>query len=131
MKRAFHSAATTLNSAVAASLAPLNRLQANWIRLLTNIALQHGSSSWASARPPTLPQQRIVNTWQAQDNWNWVLGKHQIKAGVNWTYQRSPNIFLPNINGAYRFSNWEAYFANTPNRVRIADRSVLARFPRV
>jgi hypothetical protein len=66
------------------------------------------------------PQQRIVNTWQAQDNWNWVLGRHQIKAGVNWTYQRSPNIFLPNINGAYRFQDWDAYFANTPNRVRIA-----------
>ncbi len=67
-----------------------------------------------------LPQQRIVNTWQAQDNWNWVLGKHQIKAGVNWTYQRSPNIFLPTINGAFRFSNWNDYFANTPNRVRVA-----------
>ena len=26
-----------------------------------------------------LPQQRIVNTWQGQDNWNYVLGKHQIK----------------------------------------------------
>ena len=67
-----------------------------------------------------LPQQRIVNTWQAQDNWNWVLGKHQIKAGVNWTYQRSPNIFLPTINGAFRFDDWSAYFANSPNRVRVA-----------
>jgi len=67
-----------------------------------------------------LPQQRIVNTWQAQDNWNWVLGKHGIKAGVNWTYQRSPNIFLPTINGAYRFGSWNSYFNNTPNRVRVA-----------
>ncbi|HEY4678956.1 MAG TPA: TonB-dependent receptor, partial [Candidatus Angelobacter sp.] len=67
-----------------------------------------------------LPQQRIVNTWQGQDNWNYVLGKHQIKAGVNFTYQRSPNIFLPNINGQYRFADWDAFFANTPNRVRIA-----------
>ena len=68
-----------------------------------------------------LPQQRIVNTWQAQDNWNWVLGKHQIKAGVNWTYQRSPNIFLPTINGAFRFTNWNSFFNNTPNRVRVAE----------
>jgi outer membrane receptor protein involved in Fe transport len=68
-----------------------------------------------------LPQQRIVNTWQAQDNWNWVLGKHQIKAGVNWTYQRSPNIFLPTINGAYRFGSWNSFFNNTPNRVRVAE----------
>jgi phage tail protein X len=68
-----------------------------------------------------LPQGRIVNTWQAQDNWNYVLGKHQLKAGVNWTYQRSPNIFLPTINGAYRFGSWNSYFNNTPNRVRVAN----------
>ena len=30
-----------------------------------------------------LPQSRIVNTWQAQDNWNFVVGKHTFKAGVN------------------------------------------------
>jgi hypothetical protein len=66
------------------------------------------------------PQGRIVNTYQAQDNFNWVAGKHQIKAGVNYTYQRSPNSFLPNLNGQFRFSDWDAYLANTPNRVRIA-----------
>jgi hypothetical protein len=75
-----------------------------------------------------LPQQRIVNTWQAQDNWNYVLGKHQLKAGVNWTYQRSPNIFLPNINGQYRFSNWSSFAANTPNRIRIANGPSLLDF---
>ena len=68
-----------------------------------------------------LPQARIVNTWQGQDNWNYVLGKHQLKAGVNYTFQRSPNIFLPNINGQFRFTDWDAFFANTPNRVRIAN----------
>ena len=61
-----------------------------------------------------------MNTYQAQDNFNWVAGKHQIKAGVNYTYQRSPNAFLPNINGQFRFADWDAFFANTPNRVRIA-----------
>ncbi len=67
------------------------------------------------------PQGRIVNTWQAQDNWNYVLGRHQLKAGINWTYQRSPNIFLPNLNGAYRFQDWDGFFANTPQRIRIAE----------
>jgi hypothetical protein len=66
------------------------------------------------------PEGRIVNTWQAQDNFNWVLGKHTFKSGVNYTYQRSPNTFLPNLNGAFRFDDWEAFAANTPNRVRIA-----------
>jgi len=67
------------------------------------------------------PQQRIVNTWQAQDNWNYVLGKHTFKAGVNWTYQRTPNIFLPLINGSYRFADWDGFLANTPNRVQIGN----------
>jgi hypothetical protein len=68
-----------------------------------------------------LPQGRIVNTWQGQDNWNYVMGKHQLKAGVNFTYQRSPNVFLPNINGAFRFNDWNQYFANTPSLVNIAE----------
>jgi hypothetical protein len=84
-----------------------------------------------------LPQGRIVNTWQAQDNWNYVLGKHQLKAGVNWTYQRSPNTFLPNINGAYRFGvggttdpfcgshitidcSFLNFMTNNPDRIRVA-----------
>jgi len=66
------------------------------------------------------PEGRIVNTWQGQDNLNWVRGKHTFKAGLNYTYQRSPNTFLPNLNGAFRFADWQAFAANTPNRVRIA-----------
>ena len=66
------------------------------------------------------PQGRIVNTWQGQDNLNWVRGKHTFKAGANYTYQRSPNTFLPNLNGAFRFADWQSFAANTPNRVRIA-----------
>lgn len=68
-----------------------------------------------------LPQSRIVNTWQAQDNWNYVLGKHQLKAGVNYTFQRSPNIFLPNINGQFQFPDWSGFLLNAPDRVRIAN----------
>jgi len=73
-----------------------------------------------------LPQSRIVNTWQAQDNWNWVVGKHTFKAGLNYTFQRSPNIFLPAINGAYRFDSWgdvglgTSFIDNQPDRVQIA-----------
>ena len=77
-----------------------------------------------------LPQSRIVNTWQAQDNWNYVMGKHTLKAGVNYTFQRSPNVFLPALNGAFRYgpqtgaatfaNSWGAFATNTPNRVQIA-----------
>ena len=39
------------------------------------------------------PQGRIVNTYQVQDNFDYTVGRHQLKAGVNFTYQRSPNTF--------------------------------------
>ncbi|PYP91937.1 MAG: hypothetical protein DMG65_05725 [Candidatus Angelobacter sp. Gp1-AA117] len=76
-----------------------------------------------------LPQFRFVNTWQGQDNWNYVLGKHTLKAGVNYTYQRSPNGFLPNVNGQYRFDGWNnpaslsssSFIGNRPNRIRVAE----------
>lgn len=54
--------------------------------------------------PNNTPSQRIVNTWQGQDNWAYVHGRHQWKAGVNFTYQRTPNTFLPGLNGIYNFN---------------------------
>ena len=80
------------------------------------------------------PQGRIVNTYQAQDNWTYAIGKHTLKGGVNFTYQRSPNVFLPNLNGQYRFGGnnivdsdgtinspgWTNFALNVPNRIRIA-----------
>ena len=66
------------------------------------------------------PQGRIVNTYQLQDNWSYFRGRHSWKAGVNLTYQRSPNKFLPNLNGSWRFTNWDTFGQNIPNRVQIA-----------
>ena len=81
---------------------------------------QPGVPLLAFGTATNLPQSRIVNTWQAQDNWNYVVGKHTFKAGVNYTFQRSPNIFLPALNGLYRFGSWNSFVANTPNLVQIA-----------
>jgi hypothetical protein len=79
------------------------------------------SSSLLPFGPATnAPQGRIVNTYQFQDNWSYYRGRHSLKAGVNFTYQRSPNAFLPNINGAYRFSNWGRFGLDEPNRIQIA-----------
>lgn len=61
-----------------------------------------------------LPQGRVVNTWQAQDNWNYVVGRHTFKAGVNWTRQQSPSIFLPFVNGAYVFNSLSDLVNNNP-----------------
>src|SRR6516164_7747651 len=64
-----------------------------------------------------LPQGRTVTTWQAQDNWTYVVGRHSLKAGVNFTYQKSPNTFLPNYNGQFRFTDYAGYSENVPNRI--------------
>ncbi len=88
---------------------------------LANVTFLNPNANVGFGPANNLPQARIVNTWQGQDNWNYVRGKHTFKGGVNFTYQRSPNIFLPNINGTFRFADWNAFFANTPNRVRVAE----------
>ncbi len=86
---------------------------------VTNVTIAAGG--FAGYGPATTaPQGRIVNTYQLQDNWNYVVGKHQLKAGVNYTYQRSPNYFLPNVNGAYNFADYSAYAGNAPSSVRIS-----------
>ncbi|MFT4112934.1 carboxypeptidase regulatory-like domain-containing protein [Silvibacterium sp.] len=80
-----------------------------------------GAASLGYGPADNLPQGRIVNTWQLQDNFNYQLGKHHLKAGVNWTYQRSPNTFLPLVNGEFEFSNWSSYLASTPSEINIVD----------
>ena len=87
----------------------------------TNITFQTGGG--LGMGPATnIPQARLVNTWQAQDNWNYVLGSHALKAGVNWTYQRSPNTFLPALNGQFRFASLSSFLTtDVPNRVQVAN----------
>jgi hypothetical protein len=71
--------------------------------------------------PPTdTPEGRINNSLQVQDNWTYIHGNHQIKAGWNYTNQRSPNFFLPNYNGEFLFSNFSSYIANIPASIDIA-----------
>ena len=67
--------------------------QADLSNALTNISF--ADTSLLGFGPGTgFPQGRIVNTYQfLQDNWNYLKGRHQLKAGVNFTYQHSPNHF--------------------------------------
>jgi hypothetical protein len=109
-----------LNVEFGGGLNPGEPVSGNLSQAFTNITIQGGGLSLGPAT--NLPQARLVNTWQAQDNWNYVLGKHSLKAGVNWTYQRSPNTFLPDINGAYRFTSLSSFLTtDVPNRVIIAN----------
>ncbi len=85
---------------------------------LTNVGFT--STELLGFGPPTnMPQGRIVNSYQLQDNFEYTLGRHQLKWGANITNQRSPNVFLPNYNGAYVYSDWGALAANTPTSVSV------------
>jgi hypothetical protein len=63
---------------------------------------------------PAFPEGRVVNTYQLQDNWSDIVGRHQLKAGVNFTYQRSINVFLPGINGEFIYAGLQDFALNRP-----------------
>lgn len=88
--------------------------------LATGLSAVNMPSGYASFGPPnSFPQGRIINTYQLQDNWSWFKGKHQFKAGANLTYMRSPNVFLPNYNGSFTFSNISMFAADVPSSISI------------
>jgi len=61
-----------------------------------------------------LPQGRIINNTQVQDNASLTRGHHTFKLGGEFYKQRSPNVFLPNTNGTYTFSGSNAAPAGSP-----------------
>ncbi len=56
-----------------------------------------------------LPQGRTVKVTQVQDNANWTHGRHSISFGGDFTFQNSPNTFLPNYNGGFSYSSFSNY----------------------
>ncbi len=70
--------------------------------------------------PLFYPQGRVVSTYQIQDNWMHLVGRHSMKAGFDFTYLRSANVVFYYNNGAFRFDNYGALAANQPNRIQIA-----------
>lgn len=69
----------------------------------TNINLQGNNLPFGIAN--NLPQGRIINNSQVQDNLSWLKGHHTLKLGGEFYKQRSPNQFLPQQNGTYTFSS--------------------------
>ncbi len=56
-----------------------------------------------------LPQGRTVKVTEVQDNANWTHGAHSVSFGGDFTYQNSPNTFLPTYNGAYAYSSFNNF----------------------
>jgi len=62
-----------------------------------------------------LPQYRLVNSYQYQDNLSKQLGRHAIKMGVQYINDNIPLGFLPNVNGVYTLSTLQSYLNDTPS----------------
>ena len=77
--------------------------RADVLNCFTGIGLAGANLSFGVQN--NLPQGRLINNSQWQDNASWVHGRHTIKFGGEYSRQRSPNQFLPNILGTYTFSS--------------------------
>lgn len=84
---------------------------------LASVSLPTGYAGFGYSN--VVPDGRDTNSYQLQDNLSWTHGRHTIKAGANLTYQRSPNIWLPNYNGSYSFLTMAHYFEDTPDSISI------------
>jgi hypothetical protein len=95
--------------------------QANQAVSHITVGTTAGYSALGYGSGTTMPQGRVINTYQIQDNLNYQLGRHHLKAGINYTHQLSMNPFLPNQNGSFSFSSWATYLVSHPSSVSIAD----------
>src|SRR5262249_23094376 len=68
-----------------------------------------------------LPQYRLVNSYQYQDNVSKQWGRHALKFGVQIIHDNIPLGFLPFVNGQYLFTDIQAYVHNKPNPYNGAD----------
>lgn len=59
------------------------------------------------------PQGRLVNVTQWQDNLIWTRGRHTLKFGGEYDRQRSPNGFLPAINGSFTYQTFNSFLQDT------------------
>lgn len=101
---------------------------------LTDVAFAQ-SSLLPFGPESSFPQGRIVNTYQAQDNLDYTVGRHQMKMGGSITLQKSPFTALPNFNGVFTYSDWGSFAANglspsDPNFVPPASVSITQGNPR-
>ena len=68
-----------------------------------------------------LPQGRTINNTQIQDNASFLHGKHTFKFGGEFYKQRSPNTFLPQINGTYLFDDFNHFLQNAAAQLSLTD----------
>jgi hypothetical protein len=74
-----------------------------------------GGSDLGFGEATNLPQGRTVKVTQVQDNANFTKGRQTILFGGEFDYQNSPNVFLPNYNGAGSFADLNSFIHQTGN----------------
>jgi hypothetical protein len=74
-----------------------------------------------------LPQGRTVKVTQVQDNATWTRGRHTFSFGGEWSFQNSPNPFLPNYNGSFSAGSFQSFLDNTAT-LNLADGSYTIHF---
>jgi outer membrane receptor protein involved in Fe transport len=80
-----------------------------------------GGLNLQSIGPATnIPQGRTVTDFQISDNFSWTRGRHTMLFGGDFRHLNNENPFLPNFNGAFRFSTTARLVANAPTFVTIA-----------
>jgi hypothetical protein len=85
----------------------------------TGISFNDGEPNFGMQN--NLPQGRTINNTQVQDNASFYHGRHSFKFGGEVYKQRSPNTFLPNINGTYTFADFDHLLQNAPVQVNLTD----------
>jgi hypothetical protein len=104
-----------------------NCLQGNITNCPTNIAFGDGVTA-AFGLSTNLPQGRIVNVYQVQDNASWQISRHTVKIGGEYSKQRSPNVFLPTVNGQFIYTDFNSYLSGTPSTDNITSGNPKLRF---
>jgi outer membrane receptor protein involved in Fe transport len=75
-----------------------------------------------------IPQGRVINVYQLQDNASMVRGKHVMKWGGEYNKQRSPNFGLFFTNGFFLYPDFNSFIANTPLQTQVAYGQPVLRF---
>lgn len=78
---------------------------------IANVSISGGYLGYGLAT--NLPQYRLVNSYQYQDNLSKQLGRHALKMGVQIINDDIPLGFLPAVNGQYIYSSFQNYVNNT------------------
>ncbi|HJQ71618.1 MAG TPA: TonB-dependent receptor [Blastocatellia bacterium] len=82
--------------------------------------LTTGSAIQTIGPATNLPQGRVVDAYQFNDNFSLTRGRHQMVMGADIRRLRNAVPFLPNINGAFVIGSATNFINNSPQQVTLA-----------